>query len=237
MAEAKRMAELSLSKTYEEKNMKSVSRIAAAATIVAGAMFSTNASAEVSYNIGYMSEYIFRGYVQKVSAASAGADYENGGFYAGTWAADVGDGLEIDGYFGYGIETESGLTASVGFTGYYYTGDTFDDTYEEINLNVGYGVFGLEYSFGEHDNLNGTKEDYDFIAATVALENGFYGTYGSWGDQLDGSYLELGYGTTIADFDVGVAAIFADDDVCGATNATGGCEQEESVTFSIGKSF
>ena len=32
-----------------------------------------------------------------------GADYENGGFYIGTWAADVGDGLEVDYYFGYGV--------------------------------------------------------------------------------------------------------------------------------------
>ena len=58
-------------------------------------------------------------------------DYENGGFYIGTWAADVGDGLEVDGYFGYGIETESGFSVGLGFTGY-YTGE-FDDTYEEIN--------------------------------------------------------------------------------------------------------
>tara|TARA_R110002072_G_scaffold1369_6_gene11304 strand:- start:58995 stop:59651 length:657 start_codon:yes stop_codon:yes gene_type:complete len=218
--------------------MKSMTRIIAAATLVAGAMFSTNASAEVSYNIGYMSEYVFRGFVQKSSSASAGADYEQGGFYAGTWAADVGDGLEIDGYFGYGIETESGFTASLGFTGYYYTGDQFDDTYEEINLNLGYGVFGLEYSFGEHDNLGGFDEDYDYLALTVALENGFYGTYGSFGDDLDGSHIAIGYGTTIADFDVGVEAIFADDDICQAANLAGtSCENEESLIFTLGKTF
>tara|TARA_R110002110_G_scaffold128503_5_gene308230 strand:- start:143 stop:808 length:666 start_codon:yes stop_codon:yes gene_type:complete len=218
------------------KTMKSMTRIIAAATVVAGAMFSTNASAEVSYNIGYMSEYIFRGYVQKTSSASVGADYEQGGFYAGTWAADVGDGLEVDGYFGYGIETESGFSASLGFTGYYYTGE-FDDTYEEINLNLGYNIFSLEYSFGEYDNFGGPDQDYDFLGLSVALESGFYGTYGSFGDDLDGSYVELGYGTTIADFDVGVAAVFADDDVCGALDDNGNCDREESVTFTLGKSF
>ena len=77
-----------------------------------------------------------RGILQKNSSASAGADYENGGFYVGTWAADVGDGLEVDLYAGYGFETEAGFSASVGFTGYYYTGE-FDDTYEEFNLNLG----------------------------------------------------------------------------------------------------
>lgn len=30
--------------------------------------------------------------------ANGGLDYEKGGFSAGTWAADVGDGLEIDGF-------------------------------------------------------------------------------------------------------------------------------------------
>lgn len=218
--------------------MKSMIRMIAAATLVAGAMFSTNASAEVSYNIGYMSEYVFRGFVQKSSSASAGADYEQGGFYAGTWAADVGDGLEIDGYFGYGIETESGIRASLGFTGYYYTGDTFDDTYEEVNLNLGYGLFGLEYSVGQHDNLGGFDEDYDYLALTVALENGFYGTYGTFGDDLDGSHIAIGYGTTVADFDVGVEAIFADDDICQAVNLAGtSCENEESLIFTLGKTF
>ena len=76
-------------------------------------------------------------YCRRTSSASAGADYENGGFYVGTWAADVGDGLEVDLYAGYGFETEAGFSASVGFTGYYYTGE-FDDTYEEFNLNLGY---------------------------------------------------------------------------------------------------
>ena len=36
--------------------------------------------------------------VTSISSASAGVDYEEGGFYIGTWAADVGDGLEIDGH-------------------------------------------------------------------------------------------------------------------------------------------
>ncbi len=111
--------------------MKALTRLGAAAVIAASAFGATNAYAEgeVSYNIGFVSEYYFRGIKQKDSSASAGMDYENGGFYIGTWAADVGDGLEVDGYFGYGIETEGGFSASLGFTGYYYTGE-FDDTYE-----------------------------------------------------------------------------------------------------------
>ena len=79
------------------------------------------------------------------SSASAGIDYENGVSYVGAWTTDVGDSLEVDGYFGNGIETESGFSVGLGFTGYYYTGE-FGDTYEEINLNLGYGMVSLEYS-------------------------------------------------------------------------------------------
>jgi len=193
--------------------MKALTRLGAAAVIAASAFGATNAYAEgeVSYNIGFASEYYFRGIKQKDSSASAGMDYENGGFYIGTWAADVGDGLEVDGYFGYGIETEGGLSASLGFTGYYYTGE-FDDTYEEINLNLGYGIASLEYSVGEWDGF-GADADYSFTALTLESESGFYGTYGTFGKDFDGDYIELGWGTTISDIDIGIAAILSSDDL------------------------
>ena len=220
--------------------MKTLSKIVAAATLLAGAAFTSTASAEVSYNIGYASEYHFRGIKQKDSSASAGIDYENNGFYIGSWAADVGDGLEIDYYFGYGIETEAGFSASVGFTYYDYTGDTFDDYYEEINLNFGYGLFGLEYSFGECGCF-GPEQDYDFLALSVSLDNGFYGLYGTFGDDFDGDYVELGYGTTVSDIDLGVSAIFADDDLAPGFGAVGVAppagDDEVSLVFTIGKTF
>ena len=57
---------------------------------VVGAGFTaSNANAEVSYNVGFASEYYYRGILQKSSSGSAGMDYEQGGLYLGTWAADV----------------------------------------------------------------------------------------------------------------------------------------------------
>ena len=59
--------------------------------------------AQWSANVGYVSDYIYRGIFQTESSASAGIDYEGeNGFYVGTWGADVGDGIETDLYFGYG---------------------------------------------------------------------------------------------------------------------------------------
>jgi uncharacterized protein (TIGR02001 family) len=216
--------------------MRALNKIVAAAALASGALMTSNvASADVSFNIGYASEYYFRGVNQKNSSGSVGADYENSGFYVGTWAADVGDGLEVDGYFGYGIETEAGLSASLGFTGYYYTGE-FDDTYEEINLNLGYGLFSLEYSVGEWDGF-GDSQDYDFLAGTVSLENGLYGTYGTWGKDFDGEYLELGWGTTVSEIDLGIALILSSDELSDQLDSGGSPTESEAVVFTIGKTF
>lgn len=215
--------------------MKKLAPIAAGLALVSSALFAVSAAAEVSYNIGWTSEYYFRGILQKDSSASAGIDYEESGFYAGAWTADVGDGLEVDGFFGYGIETESGFTLSAGFTGYYYTGE-FDDTYTEINLNAGYDMFSLEYSVGEWEGF-GAEEDYTFLALTIAGENGLYGTFGTFGDEFDGEYLELGWGTTLAEIDFGIAAIFNSEELSDQVSSSGSPERGEGLVFSISKAF
>jgi uncharacterized protein (TIGR02001 family) len=184
------------------------------------------ANAQWSANVGYMSEYHFRGILQKTSSTSGGIDFEEGGFYAGTWAADVGDGLEVDGYFGYGADVGD-VSLSIGYTGYFYTGD-FDDTYQEINLGAGFGMLSLDVAIGEYDNFTGPTQDYTYYGLTLA-HNGFYGTYGGFSQDADGEYLELGYGTTVSDIDLGVSLILANDDLIGS--------DDESLIFTIGKSF
>jgi len=220
--------------------MKRLNKLIALAALAGGSLMTSGvANAEVSYNIGFASEYVFRGIKQKDGSGSAGIDYENGGFYIGTWAADVGDGLEVDGYFGYGIETEAGFSASIGFTGYYYTGE-FDDTYEEINLNLGFGMVGLEYSRGQYDNF-GDEVDYDFTAVTVEFDNGFYGEVGAFGliedEAGEGEYLELGWGTTISEIDLGIAIILSSDELSDELDSDGDPDEGESLVFTIGKSF
>lgn len=185
------------------------------------------AQADLSANLGYASEYHFRGILQKNSSASGGLDYESGGFYVGTWAADVGDGLEVDGYFGYGGEIED-FGYSIGYTGYFYTGD-FDDTYQEINLGGSYGVLSVDVAIGRYDNFDGPTLDYTYYALTLESETGFYGTFAGFSQDADGEYLELGYGTSLAEVDLGVALIFANEDLVG--------DDEESIVFTIGKSF
>jgi len=209
--------------------MHALTKTALVATLIAA---SSAAQADWSANAGFASEYHFRGFFQKSSSANGGVDYESGGFYVGTWAADVGDGLEVDGYFGYGT-TVGDFDLSVGYTGYFYTGD-YDDTYQEINLGGAYGIVSLDVAIGQYDGdfdplTPGDQSDYVFYSLTVAGESGMYATLGGFGQDIKGEYLQLGYDKTISDIDFGVALIFANEDLVG--------DNDESLIFTIGKSF
>jgi uncharacterized protein (TIGR02001 family) len=187
------------------------------------------AAGDFTANIGMMSDYIFRGIKQNTSASAfAGLDYEHSGFYVGTWGAEVGDGIEYDLYAGYqGSFGE--FTYGLGYTGYFYT-DDFDDTYQEINLTAGYGILSVEYSQGRYDNFDGPTLDYGFWAGTLEYE-GFYLTYGSFTKDFSGDYVELGYGTEVSGFDVGIAAVLSDSDLSGTGSS------ETALMFTIGKTF
>jgi uncharacterized protein (TIGR02001 family) len=212
--------------------MNKVSKLTAGLAFAACATVTSGAFADVSYNAAFTSEYYFRGILQKESSASAGVDFTEGGFYAGAWAADVGDGLEVDGYGGFSMATESGLSGKVGVTGYYYTGE-FDDTYEEVNLGLGYKMLSVEYSIGTYDGF-GAEADYDFLAATLS-HNGFYGKFGTFGDDFDGDYFEFGYGTKVADFDLTISAIFNDENLSDQLDSSGAPDDGQALVFTIKK--
>ncbi|MBT76688.1 MAG: hypothetical protein CL798_00690 [Chromatiales bacterium] len=200
--------------------MRHIWSIAAVIVLAAAAVI---AQAEVTGNIGWDSDYVFRGVPQSESSASGGIDWEgDSGFYLGTWAADVGDGLEIDYYGGWGGETDSGFSYSVGYTLYDYTGD-FDEEYQEVNLGVGFGWLSLDISIGEWDG-----DDYTNYELT-AERNGFFVTLGSWGDDFDGDYLKLGYGTEIAGIDVTSYYVYSNDDLIPGSDS--------NVVVQVSKSF
>ena len=141
--------------------------------------------------------------------------------------------MEIDLYGSYGLELDSGLGLSAGFTTYQYTGD-FDSAYNEVNLGVSYSFFSVSYNIGQHEEDTGLgieEADYDFLSVTAEYE-GFYATYGAWGKDFDGDYVELGYGTEVAGFDLGVAVIANSKELDLETG-----EGDESLVFSIAKSF
>ena len=150
---------------------------------------------ELSANTGFNSDYIYRGIPQEKSSLFGGLDLEAGGFYLGTWGADVGDGLEIDYYGGYGFKVGD-FNFGVGGTIYTYTGD-FDDIYKEVNLSAGWNFLTFDAAIGSYDNFDGPTLDYQFYSLTAEYK-GFYGKVGLFEDDFDGTYFEAGYGGTLS---------------------------------------
>jgi len=201
----------------------------------------------LSFNIGFVSEYWYRGVHQSDSSVSFGADYENGGFYAGTWWADVGKGgdgsanggLEHDYYAGYGFSA-MGMDMYAGFTGYYYT-DNFDSDYEEFNLGAAMGPIAIDFADGNYDGSSVTDTGYTYTS--IALDLAMIGlpmtlTAGYWGgdSSLKGNVYTLDYGTTVSGVDVGLQIGRNDDDI---TAGTGGSSTADTTfaVFSLGYSF
>lgn len=191
-----------------------------AAIVLAGASVSAQAQ-EWTGNVGFDSEYVFRGIPQSDSSVNGGADFESGigdtnfGYYIGTWAADVEDGLEID-YYG-------GVTASVGDVGflvgytYYDYTDDFDDTYQEFNFGIDWSFLSLAAAIGEYDNFAGPTQDYDYYELTLS-NNGFFATVGTFRDDFDGEFVQVGYGTAIAGVDVTASYIYSNGDLLGGSS-------------------
>jgi uncharacterized protein (TIGR02001 family) len=187
---------------------------------------------DLSANIGYNSEYIYRGLPQKTSSAFGGLDLKAGGFYLGTWGADVGDGIEIDYYTGYGFDVGE-FNFAVGGTLYTYTSD-FDDTYKEINLSAGWSFLTFDAAIGKYDNFSGPTLDYQFYSVTAEY-NGLYGKVGWFADDFEGTYVEGGYGNTLTVqdtdlLDYAFAVIYSDATLLGGDSDT-------NFVFTLSKTF
>ena len=204
--------------------------------------------AEVTANGGFVSQYYYRGLLQKESSASAGLDLAVSDFSAGTWAADVGDGAEVDLYLSYGYAINDDVSVSLGGTGYFYTGE-FDDTYLEVNLGVGLGPISIEYSLGQY-RTGPPHPKYNFIGITAEHE-GLFATVGSMAFATDLSdaisdvfkrdpglqYIEAGYGFSAAELDFTISGIWNDSALSGEVDGAGDPTSELTLVFGVSKTF
>ncbi len=188
-------------------------------------------------NIGFVSDYIFRGVEQSNSSASAGLDVGLHGLYAGTFVIDVDPGLEYDLYGGYALDL-AGFGLDLNYTSYNFTQDDPNsnvgfagDTSREVNLGVSYGLLDLRYTKGTFDNFQGHEpgnRKLDYTVGTARLSYlGFSVLYGANGDEFDGSWWEIGYGADFGGFDASVKLVIS--------NAS--LDDEEYIIFSLNKSF
>ena len=147
----------------------------------------------ISYNVGAVSDYRYRGVSQtdKKPALQGGVDYAKGPFYVGTWLStiswikDAGGGnapAEWDIYAGYKGEITKDLTYDVGTLAYVYLGQKAHEIGApnpdtgEIYGALSYGIFTAKYSHSL-TNLFGFAESknsgYLDLSATYDLGNGF----------------------------------------------------------------
>jgi uncharacterized protein (TIGR02001 family) len=213
---------------------KMTKTLVAAAVLAASTLVSGTAMAGASANIGMVSDYYFRGIDQNSGAtASAGLDYDMNGIYVGTWVADVNIGMEYDLYVGYAGEYKD-FSYDIGYVTYNYTNDAFDNAYKEGALTVGYGPISASYVVGTYDST--PSQDYTFASVTAEYKS-VYVTFGSWGNDFKGSYVEAGYNTAIGDWDATLSLISNDKDLSGMTDAGGSAVGDMSVVLSVSKSI
>ena len=113
----------------------------------------------LSFNIGAVSEYRYRGISQTrlKPALQGGIDYADpSGFYIGTWASTIkwikdagGDAqVEIDLYGGYKTEIAKGLTLDVGLLQYYYPSNKLNPSANTLEVYgaLSFGPVTAKYS-------------------------------------------------------------------------------------------
>ena len=179
-------------------NLKSKLLLALLATSSAAFAQTAPAAPEVTYNVGAVSQYRYRGIAQTKGdpALQGGVDYANAnGFYLGAWGStikwikDVAPAnsteakgpVELDLYGGYKFEA-AGLAYDVGYLRYEYVGNTLKDAgYVNANTDEVYGAVTagpatLKYSYAFSDlfgNPNSKGSTYLDLSATFDLGNGY----------------------------------------------------------------
>jgi len=158
------------------------------------------AAPEVTYNVGVVSQYRYRGLAQGKGqpALQGGVDYANaGGYYLGAWASQIkwiedSSGYpaaansytgktELDLYGGYKFES-SGVAYDLGFLRYQYLNNTLGNgtVYQNANTNEVYaaatsGIYTFKWSYSL-STLFGTPSsrgsDYFDLSANYDMGNG-----------------------------------------------------------------
>lgn len=194
-----------------------------------------NAAGSTTANLGFMSDYFFRGAFVTDSTISGGMDHDFGnGFAVGTWLADIDNGLEYDLYGSYSGSFNKEFNYSVALNTYNYTDADNLDTVE-LDFKLGYGPIEVEYATGTIDD-NAGDIDYNFLGVTLNYKDAYL-TLGNYGNDLEGSYFELGYNVSFSALDATFAIINNDDDIEAFSCRSADCDGETAVTLTVTKTF
>jgi len=232
--------------------MKKTALLSLSALALGAAAVPATSFAATTGNIGFVTDYIFRGILQAPSSAYAGADWSGDkGGYVGTWWADVNQGTETDIYAGW-MGGSDNVKFKIGYTGYRYF-DKFDGAYDELNLGLYAGIFSVDIALGTYDGdalfqgdpVKGGSQDYVFTSVMLAPKTGPYYKLGFWsgdykkniiaykGTSTDAYYAEIGYDYKLEEqgIDLTVAFTWAPDMFDNSGTGT------YNVVFGIKKTF
>lgn len=187
-------------------------------------LLSLPAFANVSANVSFSSDYIWRGMTQTDGPAmSGGFDYESeNGFYAGIWGSNVsfndGAGSELDYYFGYGFEIGN-VGIDLGYVAFDYPQNNTGLDFEEIVIGLSMGDLGLTFALGQDSAPDYTEISYTF--GDVGLS---YGEYDDYGNNFS-----ISYDFACGSYDCGIGYSDFSDNGYGA--------DEDALVFSISASL
>lgn len=187
-------------------------------------LLSLPAFANVSANVTFSSDYIWRGMTQTDGPAmSGGFDFESeNGFYAGIWGSNVnfndGAGSELDYYFGYGFEVGN-VGIDLGYVAFDYPQNNTGLDFEEIVIGLSMGDLGLTFALGQDSAPDYTEISYTF--GDVGLS---YGEYDDYGNNFG-----ISYDFACGSYDCGIGYSDFSDNGYGA--------DEDALVFSISASL
>jgi uncharacterized protein (TIGR02001 family) len=195
--------------------MKTVFAAAAAAALLLTAGAASAQNAEATFNVGVVSDYVFRGFSQtdENPAVQGGVDVTAGSFYVGAWASNVDFGddteVEIDTYGGYRTEA-AGFAFDVGVIGYFYAQSPSGTDYDYVEFKgaasraVGPATIGAAVYYSP--DFFGLDEEATYIEANAAFTPADKWTVsGAVGQQF------LDVNDDYATWNVGVSYAFSDE--------------------------
>lgn len=199
----------------------SITKHVVLSSVVGSAIFFSGiATAELSGNVGFTSDYLWRGVTQTnhQAAVSGGLDYGHStGLYIGTWASNVAwdsetSDTEVDVYAGFSGEA-SGLSYDIGYIKYHYP-NVYED-FDEGYIDLGYSLVSIGYAM-DFDNENSYLSlgiDYEIKEGlSLNISGGSF-----MFDDSDSDYIHYGGSITKAieggwDFTFGVSDTDLEDD-------------------------
>jgi len=179
-------------------------RLIALATAIASTgtgalMLPAVAQAEVSGNLGVVSQYLFRGvYENEGTTVQGGLDYAHeSGFYAGYWGSSLGygepggvNGFENDMYVGFSGKAGD-ISYDVGLLYFYYNNVDDADT-PELYASVGFGPVSVGMAYLLDDVVWGNQGDIYWsldYETNLPSDFSFSATAGFYTYETDGEFI------------------------------------------------